>query len=465
MGEINVRHIHVLEFPKLLLWTDRDLEYFLEEMTSEERRMNNDIYDVFIKEADAGKDYQPEEAFNLAYYECVRISLARYPESRDIIDVLEMDIQHNQTHVDYGYTNMIMNMVWAMLHSTNTATRFANKLHSYLVNSRKLEFGFRCFFTPNDIVPDIYNKKEEPRYNVVFTPCPIDIGCKSSNVEWCKLTIGYKENLIEELLLLWPKDKRDYIRKCIMDEKLGHMNNFADYVKSFPDCEDDNACVKETVRFRKEWSEWKTNYTELEKMLHARTKELEKWHNLYEQAQSEISKWQSQYEKMRNADKKAKYEHQEVLRLKHENAILKETIVRQKYQLNKDSMIVATAKKYIGDSPLTPEVILNRFANDEEFKKRERAFENKIKDLQDKLGKKTVPLSVLAKGLMDYAEEAGISEAHELFNHLNNMLISEPEWTNNVPELKKFFKKARREMERRQITMTGEHATYNENNN
>lgn len=43
MGEIDVRHIHVLEFPKLLLWTDRDLEYFLEEMSSEERRMNNDI--------------------------------------------------------------------------------------------------------------------------------------------------------------------------------------------------------------------------------------------------------------------------------------------------------------------------------------------------------------------------------------------------------------------------------------
>jgi hypothetical protein len=81
MGEIDVRHIHVLEFPKLLLWTDRDLEYFLEEMSSEERRMNNDIYDVFIKEVEAGKEYQPEEAFNLAYYECVRISLAKYPES------------------------------------------------------------------------------------------------------------------------------------------------------------------------------------------------------------------------------------------------------------------------------------------------------------------------------------------------------------------------------------------------
>ena len=133
--------------------------------------------------------------------------------------------------------------------------------------------------------------------------------------------------------------------------------------------------------------------------------------------------------------------------------------------MESDGVILATAKRYLGANPFTPEVILNRVANDEEYKKREKAFENKIKDLQEKLGKKTVPLTVLAKGLMDYAEEAGISEAHELFNHLNNMLISEPEWTNNVPGLKTFFKKARKELEGRNVTMTGEHATYNENNN
>lgn len=59
MEEIDVKHIHVLEFPKQLLWTDRDLDYFLEEMPSEASRMNNDVYEV-----------------------------------------LEMDIQHHQSHVD-----------------------------------------------------------------------------------------------------------------------------------------------------------------------------------------------------------------------------------------------------------------------------------------------------------------------------------------------------------------------------
>ena len=196
-----------------------------------------------------------------------------------------------------------------------------------------------------------------------------------------------------------------------------------------------------------------------------RTGEIDKWHNSYEQAQAEISVLKSRFEEMRDANRKTEYEHQEVLRLKHENAKLQETIGQLKNRLESDGVILATAKRYLGANPFTPEVILNRVANDEEYKKREKAFENKIKDLQEKLGKKTVPLTVLAKGLMDYAEEAGISEAHELFNHLNNMLISEPEWTNNVPGLKTFFKKARKELEGRNVTMTGEHATYNENNN
>ena len=69
MDEIDVKHIHVLEFPKQLLWTDRDLEYFLEEIPGEACRMNNDVYDAFIKEVEAGKDYSLEEAFNLAYYD------------------------------------------------------------------------------------------------------------------------------------------------------------------------------------------------------------------------------------------------------------------------------------------------------------------------------------------------------------------------------------------------------------
>lgn len=233
MEEIDVRHIRVLEFPKQLLWTDYDLEYFLEEMSSEECRMNNDLYDAFLEEVKEGHTYSPEEALNLAYYECVRISMAHYPESKDIFDVLEMDIQHHQSHVDYGFTDIIMNMVWAMLYSTNTAQRFADKLHSYLFNSRKLKYSFRRFFTPNDFEHNIfpYEEKEEPKYILKFTPRPDDIHIKPAYGDWCKLTIGYKEHLIEELLLLWPVDKRGTIRKRIMDEKNEQSKSFGEFAK------------------------------------------------------------------------------------------------------------------------------------------------------------------------------------------------------------------------------------------
>lgn len=300
MEEIDVKHIHVLEFPKQLLWTDRDLDYFLEEMPSEARRMNNDIYDTLIKEVKAGKDYSFEEAFNLAYYECVRISFAKYPESKDIFDVLEMDIQHNQNHVDYGFTDLIMNMVWAMLHSTGTAQRFADKLHSYLDNSKKLKFWFREFFTPNDTIHMIYpyKEKEEPRYNLKFIPCPKDMNYNSTNGEWCKLTNGYKEHLIEELLMLWPKDKRVYIRNCIMSEKAGQMNDFADYVikeeihRQSPKREKSQFQIdtelqlqhqNEMEQLRKECDEWKAKYAVLENTLKTRTDELNKLHFMYEE--------------------------------------------------------------------------------------------------------------------------------------------------------------------------------------
>lgn len=334
MEEIDDRHIHVLEFPKLLLWTDRDLEFFLEEMPSEATRMNNDIYDAFIKEVESGQDNSPVEAFNLAYYECVRISLAKYPESNDIFDVLEMDIQHNQNHVNYGFTDLIMNMVWAMLHSTGTAQRFSNKLHSYLVNFKKLKFGFREFFTPNDRIHMTYpyEKKEEPRYKFKFTPCPDDMKIKPASGAWCELTRGYKEHLIEELLMLWPADKRGIIRKCIMDEKAGQLNDFKKFAKkhvveiidepeshlhiNLKESIIDQSVEDEINQLKRECDEWKAKHAKLEKTLQARTDELDKWHNLFEEEtkrtimvdslEEELDRWKKKCEEF-EANKDSEY--------------------------------------------------------------------------------------------------------------------------------------------------------------
>ena len=195
----------------------------------------------------------------------------------------------------------------------------------------------------------------------------------------------------------------------------------------------------------------------------ARIAEIDKWHGLYEHAMAEISMWQHNYEEAKGEiTKKAEDNKHEVAVLKLENANLRENIVRLQTRLESENAIVATAKSYLGDKSLAPEIILRRHPDDEAYKKKEKVLEDKIKNLQEKLGNESVPLSVLAEGLKDYAEETDIRDVHELFNHLNNLLINVPAWTKNVPELKKFFKKARKEREVRNVTMTGEHATYNE---
>ena len=309
MEEIDVRHIHILEFPKQLLWTDRDLEYFLEEMPSEALRMNNHVYDAFIKEVDDALTSSPEEAFNLAYYECVRISLAKYPESRDLFTMFEMDIQHNQSCVNYLYTDVIMNMVWAMLYSTNTARRFTDKLHSYLLNSKRLRYSFKEFFTPNDRMHMVfpYKEIEEPKYNVKFTPFPIEANYNSTHNLWDKLTIGYKGHLIEELLMLWPKEKRDYILQCIMKEKDAQTKNIADNIKNLPVCKDaDDGEIVEKQQLCKERDEWKTKYAELEEELQARTDEVEKWHNLYEEETKRIIMEKAHGEELDDLKKRCK---------------------------------------------------------------------------------------------------------------------------------------------------------------
>ena len=101
--------------------------------------------------------------------------------------------------------------------------------------------------------------------------------------------------------------------------------------------------------------------------------------------------------------------------------------------------------------------------NNKEYKKKLAEMEAAVNHLRDKLGNKSVLLSILVDGIKDFAEEKSIEEAHTLFEHLCYILIKEKAWTNNVDDLKKFFKEAKKK-ESPIITLTGEHATYIENN-
>ena len=84
-------------------------------------------------------------------------------------------------------------------------------------------------------------------------------------------------------------------------------------------------------------------------------------------------------------------------------------------------------------------------------------MEKTVNTLRDKLGNHSVFLSVLASGIKDFAEEKNIEEAHTLFEHLCYILMHVPAWTKNAPELKKFFKKARKETQKASLPPIDNH--------
>ena len=173
-------------------------------------------------------------------------------------------------------------------------------------------------------------------------------------------------------------------------------------------------------------------------------------HDAYDNLKMDNAQQQRQIVELREKLQKSEQKRYLILQ---DNKRLKETIHRKQTELNEALAHIAENESY-NQSNFPYVVIEHHLDESEEHKKKEKNLEDKIKELQEKLGKKTVSLSILADGLMEYAEEAGIGEAHELFNHLNNLLISVPAWTDNVPELKNFFKKARKEMESRSIALT-----------
>lgn len=75
----------------------------------------------------------------------------------------------------------------------------------------------------------------------------------------------------------------------------------------------------------------------------------------------------------------------------------------------------------------------------EDEKSTEQEMEMAVKDVNERMGEATVPLSVLVDGIKKRAQIKGVDAATELFDHLNSILYDIPEWRKNVPELEIFF--------------------------
>ena len=217
-------------------------------------------------------------------------------------------------------------------------------------------------------------------------------------------------------------DKRTFSRK---DES--EKREILEYLRSL---------MEDHSNLRTELDSLQAKYMEMESQLAAaqaldeeRVMEINQWRTLSEKREEEISALQHKYNE---AKKSAEASKQEVMNLRKRKSILEEQIEHQEMRMLTEAEMQIRAQM---------------ISVDKGYQEREKALEDKIQILQEKLGSKSVPLSVLAEGLKDYAEESGINEAHTVFVHLNNLLISVPAWTKNVPDLKEFFKKARKEME------------------
>ena len=222
-------------------------------------------------------------------------------------------------------------------------------------------------------------------------------------------------------------DKRTFSRK---DES--EKREILEYLRSL---------MEDHSNLRTELDSLQAKYMEMESQLAAaqaldeeRVMEINQWRTLSEKREVEISALQHKYN---DAKKSAEASRQEVMNLRKRKSILEG-------QMKSQEMRMLTEKLHLeAEMQMRAQMI----SVDQEYQEREKALEDKIQILQEKLGSKSVPLSVLAEGLKDYVEESGINEAHTVFVHLNNLLISVPAWTKNVPDLKDFFKKARKEME------------------
>lgn len=193
-----------------------------------------------------------------------------------------------------------------------------------------------------------------------------------------------------------------------------------------------------------------------------RVKEIDRWYVSYEEAHANAEEQRKKYEKLaEEATYKQKKREEEINRLKKEKTDLQQSLVtclfenkqfeeevsQLRSQLKANSKIVSEAQNSVATdrAPIVDE------AEIELYKTKVKTLEKKNKELQEKLDNAGETLTVLADGVKEYVDEVGVEKAYDLFNRLNTILIDVPAWTKHASALKKVFKKARKEMQNRNM--------------
>jgi prefoldin subunit 5 len=136
-----------------------------------------------------------------------------------------------------------------------------------------------------------------------------------------------------------------------------------------------------------------------------------------------------------------------ITQLQHDKEQLEKEISQLRSQLEANSIFMNDA----GEIKPTNRLAITFETAIESYKTKVKTLEKKNKELQEKLDNAGETLTVLADGVKEYVDEVGVDKAYDLFNRLNTILIDVPAWTKHASALKKVFKKARKEMQNRNM--------------
>lgn len=437
--------------PRPLLWTEiKTMDEFLNG-----ERFANLLYNNFrlLQKLHSLPVVDELVFFNELYFQLTRYYYEK-PELKDFpryVDNIRKSIGHE------CYVDLLLTMMYhyCRLRNSSIELLLTDRFLQAIVN-HQCKNKFWSHFLGIKASSSVWMKPVlDPQNPSPVAPNKLD----KMGLAWKIITNQYDLETIKEVLNLWKKNKdREYVAMLIKMDCIAFLfilkpnTNTNEYRAVIDYLEDVTGEKDVTIEYiqqlEKNIVELKEKLRKAEELDKIRIDEIDRWHSQSEDNLSRVYEWESKYEEEVEKNKKAEYVKEELEKVKQENVNLRVKIEQLKEKQDEDGIIVATAKRYKGDKPLTHDIILKRFGKDEEYKKKEKLLEDKIKALQDKLGEKTVPLSMLAEGIKNYSEEAGIDAAYDLFSKLNDVLITVPAWTKNVPDLKNFFRKARKDMEK-----------------
>lgn len=385
--------------------------------------------------------------FNELYYQLTRYNYEK-PEPEDYLRYYN-DIK---THLGYvSYTNLVLTMMYHYCRLKDWHFQDYRSQFMMTIRVNQMKKDFWQFFTR--AISTVYRWPEIVPYPE--KPCPVaPSDLAKRGMEWDKITNQYDLETIKEILNLWKnfEDKKavaDMIRWNMHGNQTIYnyshkYDGVVRYLTKVGNTPYEDVAVSE-----------KRNGTNSVTRAFSPKKETDDVAEVLKKKDEEILQLRKERDTYRmrlalsekkNKELEQQHKEDEARMLAGFGSMIVEEQVNDKvierHVIDTDTNIALAESQKLDEM---------RQKQTEQMKKTREKLEESIKELQDKLGNESIPLSVLAEGLKDYADEAGIDEAHKLFNHLNTLLIEVTAWTKNVPELKKFFKKARKDIEKNNI--------------